>query len=403
MNVLFLTLAKISKISDSAIYTDLIREFSRHGDCIYVVTPLEKRDNAENSLEQDGNCWLLKINIGNYFNTGLIEKGLTLLTLERDYREGIKRYFPDIRFDLVLYSTPPISFNNVVSYVKKRDMAKTYLMLKDIFPQNAVDLGMMSKTGVKGLLYKCFRRKEKKLYAVSDRIGCISPANVSYLLRQDPELAPSIVGICPNSIEVQKFSLTEEERNSLRKKYGLPQDKLIYVYGGNLGKPQDIPFIIECLKTQEHNEEVFFLLVGKGTEFPKLETYIEQESPQNVKLLTYIPKEDYDRLVAACDVGLIFLDHRFTIPNFPSRLLDYMQESLPVLACTDVNTDVGRVIEEGGFGWWCESSNPGLFAEKIAESQKANLPELGKRGRQYLEEHYTVQKAYQTILDSFSS
>ena len=94
-------------------------------------------------------------------------------------------YFADIKFDLILYSTPPITFYKAIEYVKKRDGAKTYLLLKDIFPQNAVDLGMMSKTGLKGLIYKYFRKKEKKLYAISDKIGCMSQANVDYVLKHN--------------------------------------------------------------------------------------------------------------------------------------------------------------------------------------------------------------------------
>ena len=74
-----------------------------------------------------------------------------------------------------------------------------------------------------------------------------------------------------------------------------------------------------------------------------------------MKLMKELPKEEYDQMIASCDVGMIFLDHRFTIPNFPSRLLNYMQVKLPVLAVTDPNTDVGKVIVDGEFGWWCES------------------------------------------------
>lgn len=96
---------------------------------------------------------MLHANIGgNYFNVGSIEKGVTLITLERGYIKAIKEHYADLRFDVVLYTTPPITFNNAVEYVKKRDHALSYLMLKDIFPQNAVDMGMMRKTGVKGLI-----------------------------------------------------------------------------------------------------------------------------------------------------------------------------------------------------------------------------------------------------------
>ena len=119
----------------------------------------------------------------------------------------------------------------------------------------------------------------------------------------------------------------------------------------------------------------------------------------NMKLMKRLPKEDYDCLVGACDVGLIFLDHRFTIPNFPSRLLGYLQAKLPVLACTDPNTDIGTVIAEGGFGWWCESNDADAFGKRLAAAVAADLPAMGQRGFAYLNEHYTVERAYQTIMN----
>ena len=113
-----------------------------------------------------------------------------------------------------------------------------------------------------------------------------------------------------------------------------------------------------------------------------------------------LPKEDYDRLVAACDVGLVFLDKRFTIPNFPSRLLAYMQAGLPVICATDKNSDVGSTCADGGFGWWCESRDADDFVHLVNEAIKADLASMGERAIAYLKENYTVEKAYKTIDDS---
>ena len=168
----------------------------------------------------------------------LIEKGISTITLEDRFVAGIKKYFSGSSFDLVLYSTPPITFCRAVEFVKRRDNAKTYLLLKDIFPQNAVDIGMMSKSGVKGLIYRYFRKKEKKLYAISDYIGCMSQANVDYVLKHNPEINPDIVEVCPNSIEVVDMRVDSATRSEMRRKYGIPLDKKVFVYGGNLGKPQ---------------------------------------------------------------------------------------------------------------------------------------------------------------------
>ena len=146
--------------------------------------------------------------------------------------------------------------------------------------------------------------------------------------------------------------------------------------------------------------DVFFLIVGDGTEFAKIEAYVNEDKPSNVKLMKRLPKEDYDKMVGACDVGMIFLDHRFTIPNFPSRLLSYMQAKIPVLAVTDANTDVGKVIVDGGFGWWCESNDIESFDQTVQKI--CSLEDSGMRDKayQYLINYFSVEKNYETIMNS---
>ena len=397
MNVLFLTLLSFDSLKERSIYTDILREFVKNGHQVYAISPVEKRHNKETNLIEEDNAKILRLQIGNTQKTNIIEKGISTMMIEPVFKNAIKKYFSDVKFDLVLYSTPPITLVSAIKYVKKRDGARTYLMLKDIFPQNAVDMGMMSKTGIKGLLYKYFRKKEKKLYAISDRIGCMSQANVDYVIKHNPQVDDKIVEICPNCIEPVDMTISNEERNAIRNKYGIPLDKKVFVYGGNLGKPQGIPFLIDCLRSQEKNPESFFLIVGDGTEYGKLEAFVDSKTLTNVKLMKRLPKEDYDRMVAACDVGMIFLDHRFTIPNFPSRLLSYMQSGLPVLACTDPNTDIGKVITEGGFGWWCESNDIDDFKRIMTEMNSHNNRVMGEKALQFVFAEYDVLKCYEKI------
>lgn len=398
MNVLYLSISQLSHMSKHSIYLDLLREFKKNGHNVYAVAGIEKKENKDTYLAEEEGCKILRVKIGNNKKANLIRKGLTTLLLPKYFISAIKKYFSDVKFDLVLYPTPPITHFKTVKYIKKRDGAKSYLLLKDIFPQNAVDIGMMRKNGVKGIIYKHFRRIEKKLYAISDMIGCMSQANVDYVLKHNPEIDKNKVEICPNSIEYEDKCVNSEQRVALREKYGIPQDKKVFVYGGNLGKPQGIPFLMECLKAERDNEQAFFLIVGDGTEFNKIKNFIDENQFSNVKLMSKLPGEDYDNMVASCDVGMIFLDHRFTIPNFPSRLLSYIQAGLPVLACTDPNTDIGQVIVDGGFGWWCESNDVPAFSELVNNACKADLNEMGKKGTQYLLDNYTSAKGYEIII-----
>ncbi len=398
MNVLFLSLLDFDTFDERNIYSDLLREFIKNRHKVCCISPVEKRKNQETKMLQFGENCILKLKIGNTQKVNLIEKGISTLRIEPLFIQGVKKYFSDVKFDLVLYATPPVTFARVISFVKKRDGAKSYLMLKDIFPQNSVDLGMLSKSGIKGLIYKYFRHKEKSMYALSDKIGCMSQANADYILKHNPEIPQDKVEICPNSVEPIDMRVSNEEKIEIRNKYDLPLEKKIFVYGGNLGRPQDVPFIVECLKTCADIEDAYFVIAGSGTDRHFLEEYVEVEKPNHVKLFGFIPKAEYDKMIACCDVGLIFLDHRFTIPNFPSRLLSYMQAGLPVLACTDQNTDVGQVIVDGGFGWWCESNAIEGLKSKVEEICKySNLNTFGEMGYLYSKINYSSNNAYKFV------
>jgi glycosyltransferase involved in cell wall biosynthesis len=402
MNILFLTLLDFITIDESGIYTDLMREFVKNGHNVTIISPIERRKKQPTQLINKGNYKILKLQIGNTQKTNLIEKGISTITLESIFKKSIKKYFSDICFDLVIYSTPPITLQKAVEYVKRRDNAKTYLLLKDIFPQNAVDLGMIKKNGFKGLIYKYFRAKEKRLYALSDYIGCMSQANVDFVLKNNPEISSDIVEVCPNSIEPLTIVKDKQEIIEIRNKFNIPFDKTVFIYGGNLGKPQGIDFLIECLKANKSNEQVYFVIAGSGTEFQKLKTFLDNEKPDNAQLFPQLHKRDYEKLVSSCDVGLIFLDKRFTIPNFPSRLLSYMQASMPVLAATDVNTDIGKIIEKGKFGLWCESSDVKEFNRKMQQLCDKNLrKKMGANARKYLEENFTAKHSYEIIMSHF--
>lgn len=398
MNILFLTLSDINDINQSGIYSDLMREFVHNGHKVTIISPIERCKRKKSYVIRQDSCYIVKPRIGNVQKTSALEKAISTITLEPIILHSIKKYRADVKFDLIIYSTPPITFYRTIRYIKQRDQAKTYLLLKDIFPQNAVDLGMIRASG---LIHRYFRKKEKRLYQLSDRIGCMSQANVDYVLRHNPSIPPERVEVSPNSIDPRDTFVSEHDRLAIRNRYGIPPDKTVFVYGGNLGKPQGIDFIIDCLRSQRDNKDAFFVIVGSGTEHHKLEKYVETEKPAHVLLKFLLPRDEYGTLIASCDVGMIFLDHRFTTPNFPSRLLAYMEAGLPVLACTDPNTDVGKVVTEGGFGWWCESNSVEEFVQTVkAILSIRTLRSIGKAGWKYLEEHYTVKEQYLQIIKS---
>lgn len=412
MNILFLTMASGMKDIDSrGIYSDLMRKFRNEGHEVYIIYPNERRNGMPTSITEDRGVHSLGVRTLNVTKTSIVEKGIGQLMLEGQFKRALKRFFGGVKFDIILYSTPPITFNNVIRYAKKMSggRAMTYLMLKDIFPQNAVDMGMLSKTGTKGFLYRLFRKKEKELYRISDYIGCMSPANVRFVLEHNPEVKAEKVEIAPNSYDVplerQRDEETKsdsdgvgDETKSIREKYGLPTDVPIFIYGGNMGKPQGIPFLVECMRAVKDREDCHFVIVGDGTEYPKLEAFVNECRPKAVSVFRRLPKEDYDRLADACDVGLIFLDYRFSIPNYPSRLLPYLMSRKPIIACTDPNCDTGALAEQNGYGFYCPSNSVEAFVKTIDRMLASDIRQMGENGYQFFLDNYTTEHTFKAIM-----
>ncbi|MBU4537178.1 MAG: glycosyltransferase family 4 protein [Weeksellaceae bacterium] len=395
MNIIFLTLVEIESVEQRGIYQDLLRKFRDEGHEVTIVTPVQRRREIDTNLCVRDGVSILQVKTLNIQKTNIIEKGIGTIAIEYQYLSAIKNHLPDLTFDIVLYSTPPITLVKVVEYIKKRDGAYSYLLLKDIFPQNAVDMGMMKKDR---LIHSRFRLKEKKLYEISDAIGCMSPANVNFLLTHNPELEAGKVEVNPNSVEPVYHILSSREKTRIRKKYGLPQNRKILVYGGNLGIPQGLDFLLETI-TSVQNPEAFFLIVGDGTEYERIAGWFADHLPPNAKLLGKLPKAEYDALLASCDIGLIFLDKNFLIPNFPSRLLSYLEMGKPVITATDPHTDIGDIVQHYECGYKVHAGDLSAMMVALDQLISEDLTVYPARCRVLLEKEYHVDHSYAKIMD----
>lgn len=397
MNLLFMTMNPFESIDMHNIYSDLMKVFISHGHRPYIVTPREKKTGEQTELLDFHDYSILKVKIGNTSNVSFIEKGISTILLEYQFNRAINKYLRGIKFDLILYSSPPITLAGVVRSFKKKFNARTYLMLKDIFPQNAIDIGLFSS---KSPIANYFRWQEKRFYNISDKIGCMSQANVDFILKHNTYIPKEKVEILPNAILLNPLCDRKSAKELMRKQFDVPVGAITLLFGGNLGLPQGIPFLLECLKALKDRDDFYFIFCGQGSEYHLLEEYKVVENPKNFRLIKYLPKQEYDELARGCDIGLISLDYRFTIPNYPSRILSYMENATPVLCATDSNTDIGRLVEDYKFGHSCLSNSVSDFINCLEKFKNDDLEKMGHRARQTCEEIFTVEECYNRIIEA---
>lgn len=381
----------------SNIYTDLAVALKERGHNIKVVVTEEKKKIDKTTLFNELGIPVLRVKTGNLYEVSLVEKAFTFLTISKDIKKGIKKYFNNEEFDLILFQSPPLTMCNVVKWAMKKYNAKSYLMMKDIFPQNGVDIGLYSK---KSLIYKYFRLQEKKLYKTSSKIGCMSQGNIDYLLEHNSYLDKSKFELFPNTVKINNNKpMRKEKKLKIREKYGLKEQDIVAIYGGNFGRPQGLDFLVDIVKKYKNQKNIKFILIGRGTEKERIFSEIKNNNCKNVLMYDYIPRCDYEELTNACDIGLIFLDKRFTIPNYPSKTLSYFECSLPIMAAIDKNTDYSKLLEEEKCGYWVENGDIKSFKnkfDKLIKDEKLRKT-LGKNGHQYLIDKCNVDSSVKVI------
>lgn len=397
MRVLYLGLAVPDMNEYHNMFTELMVEFKQKGHEIVVVGPTIDENRAGLQIEDD--IQVLRVPTMKLFGVGKFQKGLANILLPYQYKKALKKSGIDLNFDLVMMPTPPITLVSAASWIKKKYGAKFYLILRDIFPQNAVDLKMM---GEGGIIFKYFRKKEIEMYKVADGIGCMSQGNIDFVAKQNPMMDHSKLHLLSNWSKLLPLSKQEEVQN-LKKQYGL-EDKFIVIFGGNIGRPQKMENIIALAKSCLDIQDLFFLIIGYGNEVENLKNLITSEKLDNTKLMGPLTRDDYFTALQIAEVGLISLSEEFTIPNIPSKALVYYNTKKPILAAIDTNTDFGKILEDNNCGLWAESNNTPLLKEKLLSlyNDKEKREQMGENGYNYLKNELLTHMAYETIIDQIS-
>lgn len=397
MNVLFITISWPIK-GNYNLYSDLMLEFVKHGHSVYTAS-IGDNSVTDTCLSVEQGINVIRVSSGKVQRTNKYVKVINSFMAGSKIRHAVVKYCKNMNFDLIIFTTPPITMILEVIRIKNYFKAPLYLLLKDIWPQDTVDIGGMTKGG---LVWSVFRWLEKKTYKASNYIGCMSPASKQYIIRENDYINPNIVEVCPNS---QKDRSSSVERDpGLRKRYAIPTDAVLFIYGGNIGVPQGIDFLFDIARAVKEDENKYLLIVGGGTEYERLKQGLDIITAKNVKLMPTLDKYEYDSLVAESDVGLILLHPNAEVPNFPSRLLSYIQVGKPVISAVDDATDIGIITEYYGCGINCRNGDIEKFSsamEYFMDEEKRK--QAGENARKLFLRCYTTEKGYDIITGHFAT
>ena len=357
-----------------------------------IVTPDETLPQKSSVSLEDG-VTVLRIKTGRMKGASKIVRGFNEANLSSVLWHRGKSFFEAHPCDLIVYYSPSIFFGALVRRLKKLFCCPSYLILRDIFPQWAVDAGLLHK----GLVYKFFRHKELEQYKAADIIGVQSPANLHYF---------SGIGMRgPYRLEVlyNWTSLVEQSIPvcSYRNQLGL-ENKVVFFYGGNMGIAQDMDNMMRLAKRLRARQEIQFLFVGDGSEVPRLKAQIAAEGLKNVAIHSAVGQQEYLAMLSEFDVGLISLDRNLKTQNFPGKMLGYMYHAMPILASVNPGNDLKEILETHHAGLVSVNGDDDLLYEHalcLVESP-GQRKRIGLNGRKLLEGIFSVSRAAEQVLSA---
>ncbi len=401
MNIVVVTICYPPEIRSISI---MVREFCEslveRGHTVTVLTGWPQYNLSEDDREREFKAHsiengvnIIRIKTLPTHKVAYVLRGIAQLLLPPLFLRACSKYVKD-KIDSVVVYSPHLPLTQVGARIKKRHGAKFLLNIQDIFPQGAIDLGILRQPQA----IKFFERMERKAYEAADAITTCTHRARQFLIENKSVLEDK-VSVVPNWIDIAPYENVPPAETSFRKSHGL-EDSFLVVFPGVLGPTQGLDFVLDVARELRDVERLRFLFVGDGTEGEGLKERARVEGIGNVLFWSFVSPDDYPRLLSEADVGLLSLRKDCKTPTVPGKLFGFLAASLPVMAFLNAESEGHRMIGEANCGMVMVSDDVGAAARSVRQfiSNSSELSQFGKNGREYVESLYTKEACINKLL-----
>ncbi|MDN3715947.1 glycosyltransferase family 4 protein [Vibrio breoganii] len=374
---------------------ELALELIGQGHEVTVITP--HFDEGEPSFSEDklDGVIVWRFRSGQIKDVPKVKRAINETLLSHSAWSAIQCKVDKNSFDGVVYYSPSIFFGSLVSKIKKRCQCKSYLVLRDFFPQWAIDSGLMKEGS---LIERYFRFFESASYRQADTIGVMSEKNLEIFNTNTDSQYPTT--ILRNWANLSPHYLSDKD-SSLRERLGI-NDEVIYFYGGNIGHAQDMANLMRLARAMKSFDDAHFLFVGQGDEVKLVNDLIKEWDLTNCSYLPSVCQAEFKDILGQVDVGLFSLSAQHTAHNFPGKLLGYMVQSLPILGSVNKGNDLLELVNNNQAGLISVNGEDEVFFENASKLQSdvKLRRSIGTSGYKLLEKEFAVGNIASSIVDS---
>jgi glycosyltransferase involved in cell wall biosynthesis len=374
---------------------ELAEELQQRGHSVTVITtwPEYNLDQDQdkktfNEYENENGIAVIRVKTLPHHNVNYIVRGLSQLLMPLQFLLKLRKH--KIKSEAVVVYSPPLPLALVGSWLRRKGV-RNLLNVQDLFPQNAIDLGIL--TSKKQI--KFFQAIERYAYRTADIVTVHSEGNRQMVLQQHPELEPKL-RLLHNWVDIDHHTTEADEKEQaavdFRKKWNITQ-KHVAVFAGVMGPSQYLELVIHVAEQLQDIPDLLFLFVGDGKEKEKLIALTQEKQLKNVRFEGFISRDVYPDLLAMCSIGLVCLSPQNKTPVVPGKILGHMAAGIPVVAFLHTASDGHQLIQDAQCGISALSSDWDACAtslrQLIDKSQYFN--EIGQRGKVFATENFSKQ------------
>ena len=299
--------------------------------------------------------------------------------------------------DGIFVYSPPLPLGLLGVFVKRRYCARFLLNLQDIFPQNAIDLGILNSKP----FIAFFEWLEKFVYRRADLITFHSPGGRKFLVERK-RVPPEKIVTLYNWVDIDSYQSPRRVTPPFRQRFGL-EGKYIFVFAGVFGPAQGLEFLVSVAREVRDIPDVVFLLVGGGSEKETIEGLVREWKLTNVVVKPFISQDDYAALLTEADVGIVCLSPKNKTSFVPGKLLGYLASGKPVAAFLNKESDGFEMIASAGCGYAQRSDNPEGAAALVRKmyEERSKLSKRGANGLRFAREHLSLESTLKKIEELF--
>lgn len=406
MHVLLLCDAYPPEVRSASVLTfDFASALIERGHRVTVVTTYPKYNLAAGATKDypvdtvENGVRVIRLHTLPIHMVGAIKRGIGELSLPATFVSKIAALVKE-KVDVIEVYSPPLPLAIAGWMLKKKYGCPLVLNVQDLFPQNALDLGMVRN----GPVFWGLLALERMAYAAADAITVHSAGNRNFLLEKR-SVSPKKAHVVSNWVDPVAFKLaTSDEPGAYRRRYALGTD-FVMLFAGVLGPAQGLGVVVDAAWELRNEAGIKVLLVGDGVEKKRLVERCASRGQTNVQFENFVSKDEYPKLLSECDAGLVSITAEYHTPVVPGKLLGYMAGGIPVIAALNTESDGHSILRDSGGGYSVAGNDvSGLAAAMLRlRNDSALRAQMGERGRRYAMEHFDRARCiaqYETLFST---